>query len=296
MRILTECKNCRAQYDVTGKSPGESLLCRCGARVLVTSPRAGESRVVRCASCGASRGQAGAVCDFCGARFTAADKGWGSMCPSCYCRLPDDAHFCVECGIKIAPIAVVAEPSNYQCPRCACALSLRTINPIKIQECPACAGIWLDVDTFESICKQRETQVAAMQGLAGKHTRLKFELDENEHVKYVPCPVCKNLMNRKNFATISGVIIDTCKSHGVWLDYRELNQIVRFIESGGLEKSRERAAQEAAHSASMNKFNTAAAALSGPPPFVMLPADSTQEFGILINVAGVLADIFLGRK
>ncbi|MFB3145413.1 MAG: hypothetical protein ACE10F_12735 [Candidatus Methylomirabilales bacterium] len=47
-------------------------------------------------------------------------------------------------------------------------------------------------------------------------------------------------MNRKNFARISGVIIDECRSHGVWLDVDELEKIRYFIADGGLERSRDR--------------------------------------------------------
>jgi Zn-finger nucleic acid-binding protein len=46
-------------------------------------------------------------------------------------------------------------------------------------------------------------------------------------------------MNRVNFAGRSGVIIDTCRGHGTWFDRDELQHIVEFIRSGGLEKARE---------------------------------------------------------
>ena len=45
-------------------------------------------------------------------------------------------------------------------------------------------------------------------------------------------------MNRKNFANTSGVIIDTCRAHGVWFDRDELGRIVQFVMRGGLETAR----------------------------------------------------------
>ena len=45
-------------------------------------------------------------------------------------------------------------------------------------------------------------------------------------------------MNRNNFAKISGIIIDTCKEHGVWFDAEELPKIIEFIRKGGMEHSR----------------------------------------------------------
>jgi Zn-finger nucleic acid-binding protein len=57
---------------------------------------------------------------------------------------------------------------------------------------------------------------------------------------YVPCPLCRQLMNRVNFAGCSGVVIDWCKEHGTWFDHSELRRVVEFIQAGGLKKSRER--------------------------------------------------------
>lgn len=47
-------------------------------------------------------------------------------------------------------------------------------------------------------------------------------------------------MNRKNFGRISGVMIDKCGRHGVWLDAGELEKIRHFIADGGMERSRDR--------------------------------------------------------
>jgi len=43
-------------------------------------------------------------------------------------------------------------------------------------------------------------------------------------------------MYKKNFKKISGVVIDVCNNHGIWLDNGELEQIRCFIANGGLEK------------------------------------------------------------
>jgi Zn-finger nucleic acid-binding protein len=51
-------------------------------------------------------------------------------------------------------------------------------------------------------------------------------------------------MNRSNFARASGVIIDTCKRHGVWFDADELPRIIGFIQKGGMEMARQRERNE----------------------------------------------------
>jgi len=251
MRILAACKNCQTQYDVSGQKPNDSLRCRCGGLIIVPEPRIHDARVVRCSSCGGSRG-AGMNCEFCGARFSTVDQGWGSMCPGCFCRLPNDAQFCVECGLKINPQRLDAIRSDMLCPRCTIPLQGRRIETIDLFECSGCAGMWLPVGMFESICQSKETLGIASRGL-GRAKSTRFELTEAEAVKYVPCPGCKNLMNRRNFASVSGVIIDTCRDCGVWLDNQELNRIVRFIEGGGLEKARDVEARDRAHSEKMRE-------------------------------------------
>lgn len=40
--------------------------------------------------------------------------------------------------------------------------------------------------------------------------------------RYLSCPLCENIMLRKNFKTISGVLIDQWRDHGIWLDAGEL--------------------------------------------------------------------------
>lgn len=63
-------------------------------------------------------------------------------------------------------------------------------------------------------------------------------------VRYVACPVCKKIMNRSNFAHRSGVVIDSCKGHGVWLEAGELGRALGFIDSGGLDRLRDEQAHE----------------------------------------------------
>jgi hypothetical protein len=48
------------------------------------------------------------------------------------------------------------------------------------------------------------------------------------------------MMNRVNFARLSGTIVDVCKGHGTFLDAGELQAIVAFIQGGGLERARQR--------------------------------------------------------
>ena len=40
-------------------------------------------------------------------------------------------------------------------------------------------------------------------------------------------------MHRRNYGRRSGVLVDTCRSHGIWFDPEELEAVLRWIRSGG---------------------------------------------------------------
>jgi Zn-finger nucleic acid-binding protein len=102
-------------------------------------------------------------------------------------------------------------------------------------ECEACGGIWVDADTFERLCADREAQAAVLHRWAETERR-----PPEMKVHYRPCVRCGTMMNRLNFGKMSGTVIDVCKGHGTFLDAGELHQIVSFIQGGGLERARQR--------------------------------------------------------
>ena len=108
-----------------------------------------------------------------------------------------------------------------------------TLGTTGLHECKDCDGLWVDVASFEQICADREQQSAVLG--AAHFASAQRAVSTESHVRYVPCPQCRQLMNRINFAHCSGVIVDVCKGHGTWFDRDELSQIIQFIRGGGLE-------------------------------------------------------------
>ena len=131
---------------------------------------------------------------------------------------------------------VAADEAAGDCPRCQKKLESLTIGTISLRECVKCGGFWMNVDTFEDLCTDKEQQSAVLGFVSNRANDPKI----GPPVKYIPCPDCKQLMNRSNFARVSGVIIDLCKQHGVWFDANELQKIIDFIENGGLARAREK--------------------------------------------------------
>jgi Zn-finger nucleic acid-binding protein len=146
--------------------------------------------------------------------------------------------------------------------------------------------VWVSAAVFDAICQTSEARgdALAASGFAARRRR-RFELTLDDQVRYIPCPVCKRLMNRRNFASVSGVIIDICRDDGVWFDNQELGRIVQFIEAGGLDKAREVEAREREHSQRMKAM---AAHSATPGEFGSLPHYSVSTPGTGLDAAAAV--------
>jgi Zn-finger nucleic acid-binding protein len=200
---------------------------------LLTIPRM-DAHTLHCPNCGAAASIDSTKCDHCGAGLATV------ACASCFGMIFLGSKFCPHCGARAGRIEDENETTNLSCPRCQVSLQSVAIGPageVKVHECPKCVGLWVNVETFEAICSDREQQALVLGGASSPPARIELKLEE---VRYLSCPRCRTLMNRVNFAGRSGVIIDACRGHGTWFDRNELQNIVNFIRSGGLEIARER--------------------------------------------------------
>jgi Zn-finger nucleic acid-binding protein len=146
------------------------------------------------------------------------------------------AKFCSHCGAAIAR-EEIPDDQKLPCPRCNVNMEMIVVGNTNLRECPTCEGIWADTESLQRICADREQQ-AAVLGIP--RTLPDDNSNSLEKVRYIPCPICKTLMNRVNFANCSHVVVDVCRTHGTWFDKDELRRIVEFIRSGGLDAARAR--------------------------------------------------------
>ncbi len=140
-----------------------------------------------------------------------------TVCPLCGGHIPD-----------------MVKPLSPKCPRCNASLKVYAGKGDKYEICPECGGMWLDKVKFH--LATRKYDVFKRDDYKSEYRKGTFK----DSGGYIPCVRCGRLMNRKNFGRISGVIIDKCGRHGVWLDGGELEKIRHFIADGGLERSRDR--------------------------------------------------------
>lgn len=187
-------------------------------------------KTLNCPNCGAGVASDHTECDFCRTRLKTV------ACPKCLGLMFFGSKFCGHCGAEAVDAKTADGADLGVCPRCKSGLDRLEIDSISFSECTRCGGLWSNVATFEKVCSDREQQSTALAFLGNRPQ----PTVKPAPIQYVPCPECRQLMNRSNFARSSGVIVDLCKQHGVWMDAGELPKIIDFINSGGLARAREK--------------------------------------------------------
>jgi Zn-finger nucleic acid-binding protein len=128
------------------------------------------------------------------------------------------------------------------CPRCKNALVGRRVENVVVHECPDCEGVFLDENAIGLVVDDPGHTRA--QALLDSLPRRKHEVLPGNRKMYVMCPTCGTSMNRKLFASGSGVVVDVCRSHGTFFDAGELPAIIDFVMAGGLAKAAARKTTE----------------------------------------------------
>ncbi len=239
VRFLVACDHCKRQYDASGRQAGDRFHCQCGESVVVPPLRGHDAAVVRCSSCGGVRLDREPACTYCGADFTLHERDLHTICPQCTARISDRARFCHYCATPIAPQGSAGEATEYDCPACGAGRPLfsRALGDarVSVMECGACGGLWLDNAVF-GLLEERATGSATSDTTHAheKHRGRGAQTPDRHGRFYRQCPECGTLMHRRNYGRRSGVLVDTCKRHGIWLDLGELDTILRWIKTGGL--------------------------------------------------------------
>jgi len=238
---------------------------------------------LRCPGCGAPADADAARCDYCGAALATV------TCASCFAPMFAGSRFCAHCGAE-ATREHVEEDKPLQCPRCREDMQALRLGSNVARECAQCGGLWFDLDALDRLTRERDELVATSSILAA---RVPLAPTPTDTVRYIPCPVCEKLMNRTNFAHASGVILDVCKGHGVWLDRGELQRVLDFVGSGGLAVARDRERVKLAEDQRRLEMMKATAAVGAPPQpgfEVNIRESSARE----VHVARVIGRLFEG--
>jgi Zn-finger nucleic acid-binding protein len=198
-----------------------------------TPPRPPAAGALQCPNCGAASDEQATRCPYCQAPL--ATLG----CPTCFRRLFAGANYCSHCGTRAAREDDLGEAEDSRCPSCRKPMTPTKVGSLSLAECTACSGVWVSARRFERLCADRAAQIAVLHGGALRG-QTAAEPTAELRVRYRPCPRCRKLMNRVNFASGAKVVLDICREHGTFFDRDELHRVVTFIQAGGLERARAR--------------------------------------------------------
>ncbi len=162
-------------------------------------------------------------------------------CLSCSAPLPANTNICHYCGTRNdvdlgrKDYVLHATASDRICPHCDQVLQtidLHLQENFLIERCASCYGLFFDPGEIEALL---ESSVAGVFDINIQLLRNinKERYAKNQKVQYIKCPVCRNFMRRVNFGHRSGVVVDRCREHGVWLDNGEIAHLLEWKKAGG---------------------------------------------------------------
>ncbi len=286
IRCLVACQGCRRQFDATGFAAGSRFHCACGEIIEVPRFHANDAAVVRCSSCSAPRSKGARSCQHCGADYTLHEQDLHTICPSCMTRVSDRARFCHHCATPIIVQGDAGRKTKHGCPACG---RLHKMNgrslgepPISVLECPRCAGLWLSREGFEVVADRSRDRTLPDQVLRGNPAALRADTHPmaGKSGFYRQCPTCHKPMNRRNFGRRSGIVVDTCKEHGIWFDAQELGAILKWIRQGGEQRVKRQQQDEARHVERLERFKIDYPAQGDGRPAIQMKPSSSRLDGL----------------
>lgn len=156
-----------------------------------------------------------------------------ARCPKCG-GIFQDQNLCTFCasGLRYNGRGFAFKATEMRCPRCRTAPLFEIhYRDIDVDVCIECQGTWFDLGELEAMVNsaRQDARGGIFEPDAGAPTH-GVGPDPTE-VAYVKCPKCEKLMNRTNFERRSGIIVDWCRQHGIWLDGGEIAQVRSWAAS-----------------------------------------------------------------
>lgn len=206
--------------------------------------------LLECPGCGAKVEDSVRACTKCGTPIATV------RCAECYQMNPPANALCSGCGRELG-LEPLGEPGVYSCPDCRVPFQLFRGAPGTLHDCARCGGQFVEHALLKDLLEQRELYGKVAPRPPPRHNPLSTPL------RYVACPLCAEIMLRKNFGRSSGVIVDVCSKDGIWFDRGELPRVLEFVEAGGLELLRRRELEEARESRRSERVRTVEQSLQG---------------------------------
>lgn len=165
--------------------------------------------MARCQFCSAPLRPNNLNCEYCGSRSDLDLHGRVNTDDS-----PRSDRLCPNCNIYMQSVNLNIDGNFY------------------VERCDRCYGMYFDLGELEEVLEHEVSHDDFVnEELLTNVTQDRYQ--KNKQVMYKKCPVCKEFMARRTFGYRSGVIVDRCNKHGLWLDSGELIHLLEWKKAGG---------------------------------------------------------------
>ena len=225
------------------------------------------ARCYECSSCGGLVREASRQCNYCGSPVATV------RCGRCFMMNVTEAIHCIGCGAELGLMPISHEASaSWVCPRCRTRhLDAFSSDDGIIHDCPRCGGQFVPPEVLRILVRRYQSSAVELP------QRLRPNNPLSDKVTYLPCPQCGELMLRRNFGRVSGIIVDVCTVHGTWFDVGEVPRILGFIAQGGIGRGEAVRAEERRQQVSLQLGAINAASPHSCPPDDLPTWDDLRE-------------------
>jgi Zn-finger nucleic acid-binding protein len=186
-----------------------------------------------CLSCG-NEIVGGGACPICAAGKAPRKRARLKLCPKCGNEV-EDIHQCPIClSGRAGKRKRAAEPEGAVCAQCEHELEEQDWDGVTVLMCAECGGcFFLDNGLERTLDKLREaTEPRDISEIMADLKGRRFGTVAKA-VRYRPCPVCREFMVRRNYGGVSGIMIDVCGPHGIWVTQHAFGELSEFVSLGG---------------------------------------------------------------
>jgi Zn-finger nucleic acid-binding protein len=162
------------------------------------------------------------------------------QCHQCGGALSGAMTFCPYCGVRqeidlrqihyrnVTPEAALACPS---CESTLTVIEFDTQPPFQVERCGACHGMFFNPGELQALLDHETTPLVWLDTV--QINQIAEDYGHTHQVVYRKCPMCSERMSHINFGGRSGVILDRCGTHGLWVDGGELRRLTEWWRAGG---------------------------------------------------------------
>ena len=107
---------------------------------------------------------------------------------------------------------------------------------LELDRCGLCYGLWFDRSELKMLAAALSDQHLAdelQHLLASLGSTVTSSVASSTPAAYPKCPVCTQLMQRRIYASVSGVMVNRCDAHGTWVEREAAIRLIGLMRGDG---------------------------------------------------------------